>query len=365
MKPGLVSVTMPAYNADAYIAQAIGSVLAQTYRLWELIIVDDGSSDRTAEIAGGYDDPRIRLVRQANGGEAAARNTALKHMQGEYLAFLDADDLYLPDHLELTAGYLSSHPDADGVYTDGYYVNQSGKKLQTLSSRRRGPFQGDVFEEVVYGSDVFGPPACVLLRTDPISIHGLGFDERIVIGPDWDFFTKYASIGRFGYVDRVTCLYRLHTTNISVRTGLKERALELAKCRMNAIQLGRFRDCAARVRAAVFYDLLVNLLVDSTAQQTEITYSQEFGGLPAAEQARLLRLMASATIAHGNDRSHVRAWLDRARRLNPWDWRALVLAAMDRAHPGLLRAFLKRKKAYEVDPRSISPFADVNLSDGE
>lgn len=115
MNPGFVSVMMPAHNAEAFIGQAIESVLAQSYLHWELVIVEDGSSDRTAEIFLEYADPRIRVVRQENGGEASARNTALKNVQGEFLAFLDADDLYLPNHLEVAVEYLLSHPKADGV----------------------------------------------------------------------------------------------------------------------------------------------------------------------------------------------------------------------------------------------------------
>jgi glycosyltransferase involved in cell wall biosynthesis len=361
LKPELVSVMMPAYNAEAFVGQAIESVLAQSNPNWELVIVDDGSSDRTAEVASGYADPRIRLVRQENGGEASARNTALKHMQGEFLAFLDADDLYLPNHLAVTVEYLSSHPKTDGVYTDGYYIDQTGRQLQTLSSRRRGPFEGNLFEEVVYGADVFGPPACVVLRTNLIASHGLRFDENIVIGPDWDFFMKYADVGNFGYLDQITCLYRLHTTNISVRTGLKKRALELAKCRVNAIKTRNFGNCSVRVRAGVFYDLLINLLIDFPEWQTEITHWQEFMDLPKQEQVRLLRLMASMTIVHGQDQSQVGKWLERARQVHPSDWRAGVLWLLFRIHPKLLSAALKIKEYREVDPRTIPPFADMNL----
>ena len=256
MEPGLVSVMMPAYNAETYIGQAIESVLAQSNVHWELLIVDDGSNDRTVEIASSYHDTRIRLVQQTNGGESVARNTALKHIRGEFLAFLDADDTYLPNHLGVIVTYLSVHPQADGVYTDGYYIDQDGKRLQTISSRRRGPFEGNLFEEVVYGSDVFGPPTCVVLRTSLIDSYGLKFDENIVIGPDWDFFTKYADVGNFGYLGKITCHYRLHMTNISVRTGLKRRALEMAKCRINAIKMKNFRVLSVRIRTAIFYDLL-------------------------------------------------------------------------------------------------------------
>ena len=95
----LVSVMMPAYNAENYIEAAVKSVLAQSYDHWELIVVDDGSTDGTASVVAEFDDPRIKLFKQSNGGESAARNTAIRQMQGEFVAFLDADDMYLPDHL--------------------------------------------------------------------------------------------------------------------------------------------------------------------------------------------------------------------------------------------------------------------------
>jgi len=362
LKPELVSVMMPAYNAESYIGQAIESVLAQSNANWELVIVDDGSEDRTAEVASGFDDKRIKIVQQMNGGEAAARNTALRHVQGEFLAFLDADDLYLPNHLALTVAYLTSHPQADGVYTDGYYIDQTGRQLQSLSSRRRGPFEGNLFEEIVYGSDVFGPPACVLLRTNLINNQALIFDEDIVIGPDWDFFTKFAEVGNFGYLDQVTCLYRLHMSNISVRTGLKRRALELAKCRINAIKLKNFHNLSVHVKTEVFYDLLINLLIDFPERQTDVTQLEEFIELPKHEQARLLRLMASMTVIYGQDQTHVHRWISQARQLNPADWRAAVLLPLLNIHPRLLRTILKLKKHKGVDPRTIHPFVDMNLT---
>ena len=162
---GLVSIMMPAYNAATYIALAIDSVLAQEYTSWELLVVDDGSTDQTGEIVSSFRNDRIRLIRQDNAGEASARNTALENMQGEYLAFLDADDLFTPEHLVTTVAYLKAHPECDAVYTDGYHINPSGELLPRLSTRRRGPFKGDLFEQLVRASDVFGPPICVLVRS--------------------------------------------------------------------------------------------------------------------------------------------------------------------------------------------------------
>jgi glycosyltransferase involved in cell wall biosynthesis len=362
LRPELISIMMPAYNAEAYIGPAIESVLAQSYTNWELVVVDDGSVDRTFEIASKYGDSRIKLFKQANQGEAAARNTALRIADGEYLAFLDADDLYLPHHLESMVGYLLPRPQVDGVYSDGYYIDQNGKELQALSSRRRGPFEGDVFEEVVYSSDVFGPPACVMLRTNVIDKHGLKFDENIIIGPDWDFFTQYADLAKFGYIDQTTCLYRLHVTNISVRTSLEKRASELSKCRINAIKMKSFDRCSFHVRTAVFYDLLVNLLVGFPEKQSAIIEWPKFKGLPGHEQARLLRLMASKTMIHAKDYTSVQNWLNRARQLNGADKRTQLLWLLFQIHPKLLRVLLKIKGLWEVDPRTVPPFADMKIS---
>ncbi|MCA1816151.1 MAG: glycosyltransferase [Acidobacteria bacterium] len=122
--PHLVSVVMPAYNAGAYIAESIRSVLAQTYETWECVVVDDGSADDTARVARGFADadPRIRVVSRANGGQAAARNTALKHARGSLVAFLDADDLWLPDKLRLQLDALEAAR-ADVVNSDGYFFS--------------------------------------------------------------------------------------------------------------------------------------------------------------------------------------------------------------------------------------------------
>lgn len=349
---------MPAFNAEQYIGQTIESVLAQSYPHWELIIVNDGSTDRTAQIAAQYTDPRIKLIHQPNGGESAARNRALRHMQGEFVAFLDADDIYLPQHLELTAGYLQTHPDIDGVYTDGHHCDRNGNLLQTLSSRRRGPFEGCVFEEVVRASDVFGPPVCVVLRYNIIARHDLRFDTSIVIGPDWDFFTHYSDFAQFKYIDQRTCLYRVHETNISIRTDLQRRALYLARCREKAIKIDNFKTCSLETRAAVFYDLLVNLLTGFPRRQSAITQWSQFQDLPAENQAQLLRLMVGRAVLKGIEQTYIEEWLRLSRQLNPADRRGMLLSALHNFSPLLCRLLLRAKTLARPNVQNRAPFSD-------
>ena len=108
MKDGLVSVITPCYNGAKYLSETIESVINQTYENWEMIIVDDGSKDDSAEIAAGYSqkDPRIKLICQSNAGSAAARNNGISHAEGRYIALLDADDLWHPDFLEKQLSFI-------------------------------------------------------------------------------------------------------------------------------------------------------------------------------------------------------------------------------------------------------------------
>lgn len=359
MTDDLVSIMMPAYNAERYIAQAIDSALAQTYPHWELVIVDDGSTDQTAQILTGYTDPRIMVFHQQNSGEAAARNAALNHVHGKYLAFLDADDVFLPEHLETAVDYFTAHPDSDGLYTDGYYINQDGQRLKPLSARRRGPFQGDIFEQVMRSSDVFGAPVCVFLSCPVIFQGQLRFDAEIVIGPDWDFLTQYAERTRFGYSPNGTCLYRVHTTNISLRTKQEKRIHSLVRCREKAIQMSRFGECSPESRAFVFYDLLINLLKDKPEQQAEIIQWSEFQALPPAEQAQLLRLMAGDVLVSGRKTRLAGEWLRQAQALNPADKKANLLNSLYRLSPWLCRVLVRAKKGRQPEPGQPSPFADL------
>jgi len=359
MQPGLVSVMMPAYNAEHYVGEAIRSVLAQTYPDWELLIVNDGSTDDTARVLTQFVDQRIRLFNKANGGESSARNMALDHSRGEFIAYLDADDAYLPQHLAITVGFLRANPQCDAVYTDGFHIDESGRRLASLQSRRRGPFSGRLFEQAVLASDIFGPPLCVVNRHDIVVRHGLRYDTRIVIGPDWDFFIRYASVSTFGYLPDRSCLYRVHQANITSRVDPTRRTSSLALCREKAIGAAGFRDCAVEVRSAVFYDLMVNLLRDQPAQRAAVAEWPEFADLPEAEQGRLLRLMASDALLRGGDCQSVGDWLARATTLNPDDRKACLLNRLFRLSPRLCHVLLRARSPLQAHAGERAPFADL------
>jgi hypothetical protein len=210
-----------------------------------------------------------------------------------------------------------------------------------LAERRRGPFDGDLFEPLVRASDVFGPPGCVVLRREPIVRRGLRFDPAIVIGPDWDFLTSFAETERFGYVDRPTLMYRIHETSISSRTPAAARRHSLALCREKAIRRPRFSACSQETRVYVFYDLLVELLPGDQARRASLLQTTEFERLPAAEKARLLRLMSAADLRQDTADGHTADLLARARSLNPADLRNTVLAAAYSFSPAVCRGLVR------------------------
>jgi len=125
----LITVLMPVYNGAAYIGEAIESILSQTFTDFELIVVNDGSTDDTAKIVASYSDKRIRLANQENGGVSAALNKGLKMASGKYIARFDADDVCYPDRLKIQYSFLVAHPDYVLVGSDADYMSQDGEHI--------------------------------------------------------------------------------------------------------------------------------------------------------------------------------------------------------------------------------------------
>ena len=133
----MISIIIPLYNKEASIATALRGVLAQTYQDFEVVVVDDGSTDGGAAVVETFDDPRIRLIRQENGGVSAARNRGIAEARGEHIAFLDADDEWMPEFLEEIAALIAEYPECRARATN-YVFNSNGVKSPTIL--RKMPF---------------------------------------------------------------------------------------------------------------------------------------------------------------------------------------------------------------------------------
>lgn len=133
----MISIIIPLYNKEASIAAALRGVLVQTYQDFEVVVVDDGSTDGGAAVVETFDDPRIRLIRQTNAGVSAARNRGIAEAKGEHVAFLDADDEWMPEFLEEIAALIAEYPKCRARATN-YIFNSNGVKSPTIL--RRMPF---------------------------------------------------------------------------------------------------------------------------------------------------------------------------------------------------------------------------------
>lgn len=214
----LVSVIIPAYNGEAYIGDAIASIVAQTYTHYEIIVVDDGSTDRTAQIVSEYN--TIYLF-QNNQGVAIARNRGLEEAKGDYIAFLDQDDFFLPEKLALQVSLMESQPDLGLVNSGWNIVNESGETLSTVKPwcnlPKLNPASLIVWKPVFLGA--------MLFRQSWLQNVG-GFNPQLSQTPDVELVLRLAAMGCHGdWVERATVGYRQHDRNASKNTLLQTQEL--------------------------------------------------------------------------------------------------------------------------------------------
>ena len=191
-----VSILTPAYDVARFIGTAVDSVLAQSYPNWEMLVVDDGSRDGTAEQVTARQDPRLRLLRQDNQGVSAARTRAMAEARGEAVVFLDADDWLVPDALERMVTALAGMPQAVGAY-GAYAVMAETAVPDDLPLRRKaGPFaSGDLLERLLI-QNLFVNGGHLLLRRDALLRAG-PFLAKLRYGEDWEYWIRLALQGPF------------------------------------------------------------------------------------------------------------------------------------------------------------------------
>lgn len=185
--PPLVTVIMPVYNGEQYLLEALQSVFSQTFRDFELLVVDDGSTDATHSILEAYGD-RLTLIQQRNAGHAAARNAALRIARGQWIAMIDADDMWQPTKLEEQLALTDS---ADIVYTATRNFEDSARVDEVTFRDGQCP-SGDVFRQLLI--DNFLTHSSVLLRKSAVVAVG-GYDESLKTTCDWDLWLRMSAAG--------------------------------------------------------------------------------------------------------------------------------------------------------------------------
>jgi glycosyltransferase involved in cell wall biosynthesis len=194
----IVSAILPTYNRAHLVGRSIRSVLNQTYRDFELIVVDDGSTDNTDEVVNGFNDPRIRYIRhEQNKGGSAARNTGIKAAQGEYIAFQDSDDEWLPEKLEKQMRIFEKASTRVGVVYTGFNLIKDDRKTYIPGPNIKIT-EGDLHEELLNGN--FVATDAVVVRRECFEKIGV-FDERLPRLQDWELFIRISKYYTFNYID--------------------------------------------------------------------------------------------------------------------------------------------------------------------
>ena len=206
-----VTIVIPAYNSMSYLPQTLESVFQQTYEDFEVIVVNDGSTDETEKYVSSLNDPRLKLINQANQGLSGARNTGITNAQGKYIAFLDADDLWKPSKLAKQVRCLEERSEVGLVYTWTALADQNCKPTGRLIV---SDAEGDVWLQLLTELNFIGCGSTPLIRKNCFETVGL-FDLELVVTEDWDMWLRIAANYPFAVIKEPLVLYRASPTSLS------------------------------------------------------------------------------------------------------------------------------------------------------
>jgi glycosyltransferase involved in cell wall biosynthesis len=277
-----ISVIIPVYKVEKYVAATVESVLAQTYKNFELLIIDDGSPDKSIEICQQFTDNRIKIIRQENRGVAAARNTGIRHAQGEYLAFLDADDLWTPEKLAKHIEHLDNSPTVGVSFCRSAFIDELGeplgiyqitklKEITPLDLLCRTPIgngsvpviRRETLEDIAFQDNLYG------------SVENFYFDDDRQLHPSEDvecwlriaIKTKCLIEG----IPEALTLYRVNSQGFSAQLVKKlnswERMLEKARAYVHPESMAEWENIAMAYQLRHLARRAVTLEAGSTAVQ--------------------------------------------------------------------------------------------------
>ena len=221
-KKGLVSVIMPVFNREHYVGDALDSILAQTYTNIEIIVVNDGSTDGSLDVLEDYRNrfsDKLLLINQKNQGQVVARNNGIAACSGEFIAFLDSDDLWLPEKLEKQIPLFDDNIGL--VYSAVYNVSDNGEIIDITYCNER--VRGNAYDQMLTGNKMTGGTV-VLSRVAVIEV-GL-FDQSLSAAENWDLWIRVSKSFFLNYIDEPLVKYRKHDGNMSKDSKLMLSAIE-------------------------------------------------------------------------------------------------------------------------------------------
>ncbi len=216
MKIPKVSIIIPAYNAEQFIDKTLDSVFNQSYQDFEVIVVDDGSCDGTGKVISKYKD-RLTYILKENQGLSLARNTGIAVARGEYIAFLDHDDIWLPERLKVGLTLLEEDRGLYLCFSDAYIIDKKGRRRNNTLFEIYRPHRGMVFRELL--KENFIPIITAVVRKDIFKEIGL-FNPQYKIVEDWDFFLRMSRRYPMTFINQPLAEYRIHEGSFSRRKDI-------------------------------------------------------------------------------------------------------------------------------------------------
>ena len=235
-----VSIIMPVYNGEKFLRETISSVLGQTYRAFELLCIDDGSTDRSEEIIKSFEDTRIKYIYQPNSGSpSSGRNVGIGVSEGKYVAFIDQDDLYEPNSLNEKVSYFERRPETSFVYSNCRIIDEKTNIIanKLVEYTNKVPLSGHCFRELFMG--IFIPIQGVMIRKDVFSRLG-DFHEDLIGTDDYHMWLRICYYYPIRYIDKCLASWRCHPFNLSKDS--KRMDENFAKCLESIIRI--FPDCS-------------------------------------------------------------------------------------------------------------------------
>ena len=268
----MISIIIPAYDAEKYLANTIQSVINQTFTDWELIIINDGSTDGTLELINNFQDKdsRIKVFSYENAGVAHSRNRGIAEAKGEYIAFLDADDLWTPDKLEMQLKVLQKNSDASVAYSWVDYIDEAGKFLYPGSHIT---VNGDAYSKLLI-NNFLENGSNPLVRRDALAKIG-NFDVNLPPAEDWDLYLRLALEYQFVVIPKPQILYRLCTNSCSANIiKMETQALRVIEKAYN--QTPESLQYLKRETLAKLYEYLLFRTLESNPQRKQFWQASKY-----------------------------------------------------------------------------------------
>jgi len=245
-----VTAIIPCYNAEKFIRDSIQSVLDQSFQDFELLVLNDGSKDSSEKLIRAFADPRVQLLSKPNSGVADTRNQGISRARGEYVAFLDADDLYLSENLAQKVRFLDENPEHGLVHSEVYFLEQDG----SLRPRGLRNCQGSVLKPLLEFRTMVNSPSSAVIRRELLERVG-GFDIRLSTSADRDLWIRLAAVTKFGFLGDPLVKYRLHPGQMHHNIDAMEADLKVIYEKAREQKLfespGHYQRCRAKAEKVI------------------------------------------------------------------------------------------------------------------